>query len=365
MTPAPFADDELLALHRGLVATPSLSGEEDAACALVAAFLARHGAEPQRVGNNVVALCGAGPVVCLNSHLDTVPASPAWTRPPHEPAVVDGRVYGLGSNDAKASVAAMLAAFVRLAPDAPRLGVRVMVALTAQEEVGGKGAEALVPELARRGLAPAGVIVGEPTGLDVAIAQKGLLVLELHGRGQACHAANGRALGATNAIRALARDLLALDGVEFGPPHPTLGPVTLEPTIVKGGTARNMVPGEATCLLDVRTNPRPDQRETYERLRAAVGGGELVLVSERLRPYEIDAAHPLVAAAAEARPEARLYGSRGLSDLVFWDAPGIKAGPGLTERSHTPDEFVLESEILAGARFYEAAVRAFAGRVRG
>lgn len=367
-----MTDAELLALHREIVSIPSVSHDEDALCAFLIEFLAARGVVAERYGNSLFAVFGesamvragaapVGPTVCLCSHLDTVPATPAWTRARHEVAVEDGRVYGLGSNDAKASVAAMIAAFLRVRDRGDR--ARVLLALTAEEEVGGKGAEALVPELARRGLTPDAVIVGEPTGLDIAIAQKGLLVLELIARGQSCHAAHGRSLGATNAIHALARDLVALSSVPLGPAHPELGPVTVEPTMLQGGAARNMVPGEASCVLDVRVNPEPGNAEVLAVLRAAVEG-ELRVLSDRLHPCAIDADHPLVRAALEARPKAELFGSRGLSDLVFFrDIPGIKVGPGRTERSHTPDEYVLESEILEGARFYERAVLACAGRI--
>jgi len=349
-------DHELLALHREMIAIPSLSRQEGPLADHMVRRLGERGVEAHTFGASVFAVAGRGPVVCLNSHLDTVPASPAWTRPPHDPAVVGGRVYGLGSNDAKASAAAMTAAFLRLAGRAETLGVRVLLALSAEEEIGSRGTEQLVPELARRGLAPDAVVVGEPTDLEIATSQKGLLVLELVASGRACHAAHGRALSAPNALRLLARDLVALDSVDLGPPHPRLGPVTLEPTMASGGTARNMVPAVASCVLDVRTNPDPGPDEIVERLRAAVKS-ELKVASSRLRPVEIPDEHPLVRAALAARPGARTFGSRGLSDLVFFKGiPGIKAGPGSSERSHTADEYVLETEILDGARFYEALV---------
>ncbi|MDD5563567.1 MAG: M20/M25/M40 family metallo-hydrolase [Thermoanaerobaculaceae bacterium] len=362
-----MTDAELLALHREMVAVPSLSGQEGPLAEFLVGFLAARGVGVERFENSLFAVAGQGPVVCLNSHLDTVPASPGWTRPPHRPQVEDGRVYGLGSNDAKGAGAAMTAAFLRLAARGPDLGVRVVLALAAEEEVGSKGTERLVPELARRGLRPDAVVVGEPTDLEIATSQKGLLVLELVTAGRACHAAHGRALGAPNALRALARDLVALDAVDLGPAHPRLGPVTLEPTMARGGTARNMVPAEASCVLDVRVNPDPAPEEIVARLRAAVSG-ELRVASDRLRPYEIAEDHPLVRAALAARPQARTFASRGLSDLVFFTGiPGIKVGPGSSERSHTPDEFVLEGEVLEGARFYERLVlgsRAFLGEGR-
>jgi len=137
--------------------------------------------------------------------------------------------------------------------------------------------------------------------------------------------------------------------------------------MASGGTARNMVPAQASCILDVRCNPEPGPEELAARLASAIRG-EIRIASSRLRPVEIADDHPLVLAALAARPGARTFGSRGLSDLVFFKGiPGIKVGPGRTERSHTPDEYVLESEIVEGARFYEAAVlgcRAFLGEGR-
>jgi acetylornithine deacetylase len=302
-------------------------------------------------------------LLAFNSHIDTVPPAAGWTMKPWEPTVIDGRVFGLGSNDAKASVAAMTAAFLRLRAGGGPRGCRVALTLVVQEETGGDGAEILVPELARQGLGPDAAVIGEPTGLDVAVAQKGLLMLELRTKGQACHAAHGRALGAKNAVRELARDLVALEGVDLGPDDPELGPLTMEPTLAAGGTARNVVPAEASCALDVRINPGPDPDELLGRLRAAVGG-EVVVRSDRLKPCRTDPSHPLVPAALAARPGAVAFGSRGLSDWVYFrDCPSIKVGPGRTERSHTPDEFVLESEILEGAAFYEALVREWAVRV--
>ncbi|MBI5510602.1 MAG: M20/M25/M40 family metallo-hydrolase [Deltaproteobacteria bacterium] len=351
-------DTELLTLHRELVEVPSPSRDEARVCEFVSGFLEAHGHAPERLGNNLYVAVGEPPYLCFNSHLDTVPASNGWQRPPHRAVREDGKVYGLGSNDAKASVAAMIAAFLRLAVEPERRG-GLLLALAAEEECGGKGSELLVPALARRGLTPAAVVVGEPTGLDVAVAQKGLLVLELVASGQACHAAHAHRLGADNALRLLARDLVALERADLGPADPDLGPVTLEPTMVSGGTAKNMVPAEARAVLDVRVNPGENPAVLVTRLRRLVAG-ELRVLSDRLRPVAIHRDHPLVSAAQLARPEATLMGSRGVSDLVFFrDIPGIKVGPGQTERSHTADEFVLESEIIQGAQFYERLARAF------
>jgi acetylornithine deacetylase len=152
-----------------------------------------------------------------------------------------------------------------------------------------------------------------------------------------------------------------IDTVDLGPVDPELGPVTLEPTVVSGGTARNMIPAIASCFFDIRTNPG------WENLPSRLGEnlfGQLRVHSSRIRPCSICKDHLLVRAAQAARPSAKLFGSRGVSDLAFfsgsWGIPGIKVGPGVTERSHTPDEFVLESELLEGRAFYEALLPAWA-----
>jgi len=163
-----------------------------------------------------------------------------------------------------------------------------------------------------------------------------------------------------NPIRTVAKDLLRLDAVDLGPSHPLLGPVTIEPTVVEAGSARNQIPARAWVNLDVRTNPGEDPQALFGRLAGAVKGSELRLRSSRLRATETAVTEPIVRAALEASGKPP-YGSRGLSDWVWFDGiPCVKCGPGDTARSHSADEWVLESEILEGARFYEGAVRRYA-----
>jgi acetylornithine deacetylase len=234
------------------------------------------------------------------------------------------------------------------------------LALVEGEETRGTGTQRVLADLAERGVPLLAAVVGEPTGLDVAVAQKGLLLLELVARGDACHAAHAAALGARNAATALARDLVALAGAELAAPHPLLGPVTLEPTVLRAGEARNAVPGEARAVLDVRSTPAASHAELVERVGKRVTS-EVVVLSSRLEPRETDAGSWLVSAARAARPSARLYGSPTLSDLVYMaGVPAIKVGPGSSERSHTADEWVGEEEVVAGASFYTALVRACA-----
>ena len=352
-----LAPEEVLQLHQEIVSLPSLSGSEARLADWLEAWLRARDVDVERHGQTLLATAGAGPIVLLDTHLDTVPPAPGWTRDPFRPATDSGRVYGLGSNDAKASVAAMIAAF--LAARDRRLPFTLALGLAEAEETKGTGTQTILAELGKRAEPLLAAIVGEPTGLDVAVAQKGLLVLELLARGEACHAAHADALGAKNAAVELAHDLVAVASLDLGTPHPTLGAPTLQPTVVRAGTARNVVPAEASAVLDVRTVPGA-HRELVERVQRAVRG-EVKVLSERLEPRETAADEAIVRAALQARPAARVYGSATMSDLVFLKGvPAIKCGPGRSERSHTPDEFVLEEEILQGAAFYSDVLEAFA-----
>lgn len=356
-------DFGLLEFHREIVAIESLSHRESALADHLEARLRDFGLAVERIEDNVFAKAGRGPRLLYNTHFDTVPASDAWTRDPHEVTVEDGRVYGLGSNDAKASVAAMVGALITAAKQGGPCELGVL--LVPEEETGGRGAEVAWPALRARGWTPEAVVVGEPTGLDIAIAQKGLLICELVTRGDGGHSANAAALGARNAIRELARDLVALESADLGGDHPLLGSTTCEPTMVRGGEARNKVAEEAVCLLDLRTVPGREPAQLVAALQKQVQS-EIRVVSERLRSIECSPNETVVHAARTAHPDAKLYGSRTISDWVYFrDIPGIKCGPGRTERSHQPDEFVLEEEIVEGRRFYERLCEAFASESRG
>ena len=346
---------ELLALHRQLVATPSVSGSEAAIAGLLESFFRERGLSPRRLGDTLLITVGEGPLLLLDTHLDTVPPGEGWSRDPFTPEVVDGRVHGLGSNDAKASVAAMTAALLAVAREP--LPFTLGLALVEGEETRGTGTQRVLADLAEREVPLLGAVFGEPTGLDIAIAQKGLLVLELVARGQACHAAHAASLQADNAVLVLARDLLALAAVELAPRHARLGPTTVQPTVVRAGQARNVVPGEATAVLDVRTTPAASHEEVVAKVRSRVAS-EVRVLSSRLEPRETAEDALVVRAAHAAKPAARLYGSPTLSDLVHvTGAPAIKCGPGQSERSHTADEWVGEEEIVAGAEFYVALIR--------
>lgn len=365
-----MSDFCVLEFHREIVGFESVSHQEKALADFLVSRLSSFGLEVKRHEDNIFVTAGSGPRLLFNSHFDTVPPGTAWTRDPFEVQVVEGRVFGLGSNDAKASVAAMVGALLTVAEQGGPCELGLL--LVPQEETGGRGAEIAWPALrdGRFGgntkFDPQAVVVGEPTNLDLAVAQKGLLIAELLTHGDGGHSANAAAQGAQNAIRELARDLVALESLDLdsahpGAVHPLLGATTLEPTLVEGGEARNKVAESAKCLLDLRTVPGREPADWIADLRECVSG-DVRVVSDRLRSIDCDPQSWIVRAALRARPEAKTYGSRTLSDWVYFrEIPGIKCGPGRTERSHQPDEFVMESEILAGRGFYERLCENFAG----
>ncbi|MBL8088000.1 MAG: M20/M25/M40 family metallo-hydrolase [Chthonomonas sp.] len=354
-----MTEAQLLQLHRDLVRIPSVSHEEGEIADFVSEFLSSAGVEVHRLHHNVIARTGRGQRLLLNSHLDTVPPNSSWTRDPWDPAQEDGRVYGLGSNDTKASVAAMIAAFLRAHESGGPCEVVLM--LVGDEETGGLGTEVAWPWLRDElGWRPNGVVVGEPTDLHIGTAQKGLMILNLIARGTACHAANADSLGIDSPGWQLARDLVALKSANLGSPHPELGPTTLQVTMLRGAEVSNQVPGQASATLDIRTSPGIEHGALVDYLSSLVEG-EIEPRSTRLLPYACPPDAAIVRAAQQAAPDRRTFASQTMSDQVFFqDVPTIKVGPGVSARSHSADEFVLESELLDGARFYSALIDRFA-----
>ena len=350
-------DEDILDLHRRLVEMPSVSHAEDDIADLLANFLGDHGVQVERIERNVIACSGDRPRLVYNSHLDTVPPSDRWTRDPWRASREKGRIYGLGSNDAKAAVTGMAAAFLcTLGTD---LEGELAVAFVADEETGGRGTELIWPMLRERGWQPDAVVIGEPTGLNPAVAQKGMLILELETEGTACHAAHAGTLKATNAVRELARDLVALEEIDLGPEHDQLGRTTMEPTVTGGGRVRNMIPERASSVLDLRTVPGEKHSRLVDRVRERVGG-RVKVISERLQPRECPSDAAILAAIETVRPQGRRFGSATMSDWALLDdVCAVKCGPGATERSHTPDEWIGVDEILAGAEFYGSLARVF------
>jgi acetylornithine deacetylase len=338
-------------LLRELVRLASPSGKEEAVVARLEGEFRARGWTPVVSGRNLTTTLdgGEGPLLLLNSHTDTVPIGEGWTRDALAAEIHDGKIYGRGSNDAKGCLTAMIAGASRaFAHDAPK--GRVMLAATCEEEVLGQGLEKLLPTLPR----PDAAVVGEPTGLQPAVAQKGLVVLEITAAGRSAHAAWG---GGVNAVEAAARDVLALSQLRFERSHAALGLPSLHVTQIAGGTRHNVIPDRCLLTVDVRTTPEYSAEEIVSRVRETAKGSVHVR-SSRLGSVATDPEHAVVRAALAANPGARAYGSPTLSDWVFLKGiPTVKAGPGDSTRSHTPDEYLEIAELEAGVVFYENLIR--------
>ncbi len=338
-------------LHQ-LVAIPSVSGQEGPIADRVQSLLQGWGAAVFRQGNNLWAEAGQGaPRLLLNSHLDTVPPCAGWTGDPQAPAWKGDRLVGLGANDAKGCVTAMLLAFRQLL-QAPPIEGTVVLALTAEEETGGQGIATILDRLGPLDAA----VVGEPTGLQVCAAQRGMLLLKVTAHGEGAHVAHAH-LG-DNAIHKAAKDITKLSQLRFEP-HPLLGETRAQVTQVEGGLARNQVPDACTLFVDLRTTPNLDHAGLAQAFAAELEG-EVKVHSGRYAPKATDPAHPIVRAALKAAGMASPVGSATTSDWAFLgDLPAVKAGPGDTHRSHRPDEWISRAELEAGVAFYQAVVPAY------
>ncbi len=351
------SDLDEIALLAELVRTPSVSGEEAAVAALIEQVALSVGL-PVRRDDAMVSIeldsKRPGNSLALVSHIDTVPVGQGWTRAPFEPTQSDGRLWGRGSNDAKASVAAMITAALDVQrAGGPQQG-RLLVVLGYSEETRDTSMPRAVPRLGHLDAA----IVGEPTSLDFAVAQRGLMMVDLVAHGDQCHAAYAAERGARSAVFQLAADLLKLPSLCTERPHPLLGQPTITPTVLEAGVARNVTPPQAKAVLDLRTTPCWDHSELAPYLQQALGS-QVVVTSSRLQPCETPAGSPLLQVAAEVSPNARRYGSPTCSDWVFLrHLDAIKCGPGDSRVSHTADEWVAIAEVRAARRFYaELATR--------
>ncbi|WP_418990980.1 M20 family metallo-hydrolase [Alistipes sp.] len=336
---------QALDLLKQLIATPSPSRDEGATADLLYAFLAERGAAPERLANNVYARAAefdpARPALLLNSHHDTVRPAASWTRDPYAPVVEEGRLYGLGSNDAGASVAALTAVF--LAMRNRPLPFNLYLALTAEEECSGeRGIRALLPVLGRIDMA----LVGEPTGMRAAVGERGLVVLDCEAHGVSGHAARDEGV---NALYRALDDIARLRTFRFERESPLLGPIGIAVTGIAAGTQHNVVPDRCRFVVDVRTTDAYTNEETVEILRAAIRS-EVVPRSTRIRASALADDHPLVGAARAAGLET--FVSPTTSDRTLMPFPALKMGPGESSRSHTADEYVLVAEVEQGIRIY-------------
>ncbi|MEX1026278.1 MAG: M20/M25/M40 family metallo-hydrolase [Planctomycetota bacterium] len=348
--------DAVTHLLAELVRIPSTSGNESSLADYVLAWLGARGVDAVRLGDNVVAEIarGRGARLMLNSHLDTVPASDGWLDDPFDVEWRDGRLVGLGANDAKASGAAMLAALVDVANEGAAGSFRgtLQLVLTACEETTNRGMGEVLDALGRPDMA----VTGEPTGLAVVRTQAGLGVLRAVWEGRSCHAAHALTVDHENALLAAARALADWEPAWcLGAPHALIGPTTIVPTTFVAGERRNVVPSRAEAVFDVRLAPPTTARDAADALARRLPTARIEILSERLPPVETPADHPLVLAALRATGDAAAIGSPTLSDMALLaGVPAIKCGPGETRRSHTPNEFVTRDELSAAHAVYRS-----------
>ena len=338
--------ENAVALLRQMIQTPSFSKEEAGTAGLLAEFLQERGVEVHRKKNNVWAFNRhydpAKPTILLNSHHDTVKPNGAYTRDPFAATVEGDRLYGLGSNDAGASGVSLLAAFLHFY-DRKDLKYNLCVAITAEEENSGHdGLECVIPELGPLEFA----IVGEPTLMQLAIAERGLMVIDCTAHGKAGHAAREEG---DNAIYKAMQDIEWFRPYRFPKVCDLFGALKMRVTIISAGTQHNVVPAECRFTVDIRVTDRYTNEEVLEIIKEHVSC-EVKARSTRLRPSSIRPDHPIVQAGLALGRTT--YGSPTTSDQALLDIPSLKLGVGDSARSHSADEFVHLSEIREGIELY-------------
>ncbi|PKV75588.1 M20 family metallo-hydrolase [Pontibacter ramchanderi] len=337
---------EAVELLQQLIAIPSFSKEEDQTAEIIAGFLQSKGVAIERKLNNVWAFNRhynpALPTLLLNSHHDTVKPNTGYTRDPFTASVTDRKLYGLGSNDAGGCLVSLLMTFLYFY-DRSDLRYNLIFAATAEEEISGKdGLEVILPELGELEAA----IVGEPTLMQLAVAEKGLLVLDCVAKGHSGHAAREEGL---NAIYEALPDITWFQTYRFPKVSEHLGPLKMSVTMVQAGTQHNVVPDQCQFTVDVRLTDAYSMEEVLGVIRQHVKA-TVTPRSMRLKPSSIPMEHPLVKAGIALGRHT--YGSPTTSDQALLSIPSLKLGPGDSARSHMADEFIYLHEIEEGIGLY-------------
>ena len=331
--------DEAVRLLSHLIATPSVSRDERRAADIMQEALTRYGFTPQREANNVWAMAHhyneARPTLLLNAHLDTVKPVSTYTRNPYEPSLEEGILYGLGSNDCGGGLVSLLQVF-RILDSSDSCPYNLAYLASAEEEVSGKdGISRALPLLPHIDVA----IVGEPTGMQPAVAEKGLMVIDITAHGKSGHAARGEGV---NALYAALDDLCWIRSYQFDRVSTFLGATKMQATVIQAGTQHNVVPDTCQIVVDVRTNELYTNEEVFDIIQQHCQS-ECRARSFRLHSSRIDLQHPLVqrCIALGMTP----FGSPTLSDQALMPFPSFKLGPGQSARSHSANEYILVSEI--------------------
>ena len=335
-----------IALLQDLIRLESFSGAEDRTAARIEEWFSSYEIPFQRKDNNIWATNKhfdiQKPTLLLNSHHDTVHPNQGYTRNPYSPDIEDGKLYGLGSNDAGGALVSLIACFTHFYNQENLDYNLLMVASAEEESAGKKSLRYLIPNLPKIDVA----IVGEPTLMDLAIAEKGLVVFDLSLKGTASHAAHPNE---DNPLMKLPKLLKAIEELEFDKVSPLLGPVKATLTQVNAGSQHNVVPSEVNMVLDVRVNECYSNKEIEQIIKSSLDC-EVKARSLRLRSSSINPDHPLVKAGITLGK--KTYGSPTLSDQAGLDCPSLKLGPGDSTRSHSANEFIFVREIEEGITFY-------------
>ncbi|MCX8018965.1 MAG: M20 family metallo-hydrolase [Chitinophagaceae bacterium] len=339
--------DEAIQLLKQLISIPSFSKEEEQTASFLGLYLAQKQIPASRVGNNIFALNKyfdpSKPTLLLNSHHDTVKPNPQYTRNPFSAEIEDGKLFGLGSTDAGGSLAALLVTFLHFY-EKPDLKYNLVFAATAEEEISGNGGI----EYALQYLPPVScAIVGEPTLMQMAVAEKGLLVLDCYSHGKAGHAARNEGV---NAIYEAIRDIEWFSGYRFDKVSTLLGENKMTVTVMETeNKAHNIIPALCHFVVDCRINELYDFEEVLHIITSHVRS-EVKPRSTRLRSTFIAMDHPLVKAGLKLGLP--YYGSPTTSDKALMPFPALKIGPGDSARSHTADEFIFLDELKNGIAVY-------------
>lgn len=336
---------EALNLLKVLISTPSMSREEEAAANALQNYMERSGILTNRSGNNVWCVSPQfsldKPTLLLNSHIDTVKPVSGWQKQPFTPTEVNGKLYGLGSNDAGGSLVCLFQTFCRLTRKEQPYNLIFLA--SCEEEVSGKnGIESVLPKLPPIALG----IVGEPTEMQPAIAEKGLMVLDVTAHGKAGHAAREEG---DNAIYHALTDIEWFRTYRFERVSPLLGPVKMSVTQINAGTQHNVIPDRCSFVVDIRSNELYTNEELFSLISQHVSS-EVTARSFRLNSSHIDASHPVVRRAVELGRTP--YGSPTLSDQALIPFPSVKIGPGKSSRSHTANEYILIRELEEALDLY-------------
>lgn len=338
---------ESIGLLKKLIAIPSFSKEEDGTASMLEDFFKEQNIQPDRLGNNIIVknrdFNASRPSILLNSHHDTVKPDPKYSRDPFEAYEENGKITGLGSNDAGASLVTLIALFRHFYPRND-LKYNIILAATAEEEISGPGGiESVIPSLPPIEFA----IVGEPTQMQMAIAERGLMVLDCTTYGKAGHAARKEG---ENALYKAIKDIEWMRSFEFPRISDLLGTNQLTITVIETpNKAHNVVPAVCNFVVDARINELYSFEEVLDTIRSHVSS-DVSARSVRLRSSLIPVGHPVVQAGLKYGRT--YYGSPTTSDKALMPFPALKMGPGDSARSHTADEYIYINEIEEGIELY-------------